>query len=263
MITVLGASGFVGSHVVAYLQRSGLEFQAVGRGQQWPDGALGHVIYCIGVTADFRERPYDAVDAHVCTLIDFVRGASFDSLLYLSSARVYLGRSGVAHEDDDVCVNPLRFEDLYSISKVMGESIVLGLGSKGRVARLSNAYGRRQSETFLARVLEEVRVRGAITFHSAPESVRNFAHVDDVAEVLVKISLGGRERLYNIASSVNVTNAELASAIARHSGCSVSFAPDAPAVVFPRIDNERIRSEFGFTTTPLLEALPSMIGGRT
>jgi nucleoside-diphosphate-sugar epimerase len=262
MITVLGASGFVGSNVVAYLQRAGLEFQAVGRGQQWPSGALGHVIYCIGVTADFRERPYDAVDAHVCTLVDFVRHASFDSLLYLSSARVYLGRTGVAHEDDDVCVNPLRFEDLYSVSKVMGESIVLSLGAKGRVARLSNAYGCGQAETFLARVLEEVRVRGAITFHSAPESVRDYASVDDVAEVLVKIALRGRERLYNIASGVGVTNAELAGAIARH-GCGVTFAPNAPAVVFPRIDNERIRSEFGFTTAPLLDALPSMIGGRT
>jgi nucleoside-diphosphate-sugar epimerase len=262
MITVLGASGFVGSHVVAYLQRSGLEFQAVGRGQQWPDGALGHVIYCIGVTADFRERPYDAVDAHVCTLIDFVRGASFDSLLYLSSARVYLGRTGVAHEDDDVCVNPLRFDDTYSISKVMGESIVLALGSKGRVARLANAYGCGQSETFLAIVLAEAR-NGSVVFRSAPESERDYVRVDDVAEVLVKISLGGRERIYNIASGVSITNAELAGAIARLSGRSVTFTPDAPAVVFPRIDNERIRSEFGFTTAPLMDILPSMIGGRT
>jgi hypothetical protein len=31
----------------------------------------------------------------------------------------------------------------------------------------------------------------------------------------------------------------------------------------PRIDNERVRSEFGFTAAPLLDALPSMIGGRT
>jgi nucleoside-diphosphate-sugar epimerase len=263
VITVLGASGFIGSNVVAYLQRSGLEFQAMGRDRQWPGGAMGHVIYCIGVTADFRERPYDAVDAHVSSLIDFVRRASFDSLLYLSSVRVYLGRTGVAQEDDDLCVNPLRFEDLYSVSKVMGESIVLSLGAKGRVARLSNVYGRGQSETFLSCILGEARARGALTLGSAPESVRDYVSVDDVAEVLVKIALRGRERLYNIASGVGVTNAELAGAIERHSGCSVTFAPDATAVVFPSIDNERIRSEFGFTTGPLMDALPAMIGGRT
>ena len=259
MITVLGASGFIGSNVAAYLERAGLEFQAVSRGQEWPAGALGHVIDCIGVTADFRERPYDAVDAHVSRLLDFVRRASFESLLYLSSARLYLGRTGVAHEDDDVFVNPLRFEDIYNISKVMGESIVLALGAKGRVARPANVYGTGQSDTFLSRVLSEAR-DGAIAFQSAPETVRDYVRVDDVAEVLVKIAAGGRERIYNIASGVAVKDAELAGAIARHSGCRVTFAPDAVPALFPRIDNERIRAEFGFTTPSLMDALPSLLG---
>jgi nucleoside-diphosphate-sugar epimerase len=262
MITVLGASGFIGSNVVAYLERSGLEFQAITRGQQLPAGALGHVIYCIGVTADFRERPYDAVDAHVCTLIDFVRGASFDSLLYLSSARMYRGRTGVAHEDDDVSVNPLRFEDIYNISKAMGESIVLALGAKGRVVRPTTVYGRRQRDTFLDIVLAEART-GSVVFRSAPDAVRDYVGVDDVAEVLVKIAVDGRERIYNVASGVSIANAELADAIARHTGCSVTFAPDAAPAVFPRVDNERIRSEFGFTTPAFMDALPALIRSRT
>jgi nucleoside-diphosphate-sugar epimerase len=261
MITVLGASGFIGSNVVAYLERSGLEFQAVARGQQLPAGALGHVIYCIGVTADFRVRPYDAVDAHVCTLLDFVRHASFDSILYLSSARVYLGRIGIAHEDDDLFVNPRRFEDIYGISKIMGESIVLALGAKGRVARPSNIYGRNQADTFLTFVLAEAR-SGSITFRSAPEGLRDYVHADDAADVLVKIALGGKQRIYNIASGASITNAELAEAIARHTGCAVTFAPEPAAAVFPDMDNERIRSEFGFTTMPVIDALPSLIRSR-
>jgi nucleoside-diphosphate-sugar epimerase len=247
--------------VVAYLERSGLEFQAVTRGQEPPAGPLGHVIYCIGVTSDFRERPYDAVDAHVCTLLHFVRRASFDSILYLSSTRMYRGRTGVAHEDDDVSVNPLRFEDIYGISKVMGESIVLALGAKGRIARPSNVYGPNQADTFLTFVLDEAR-EGSIVFRTAPEAARDYVNVDDVAGVLVKIALGGKQRIYNIASGVSITNAELAGAIARLSGCSVAFACDAAPAVFPRIDNERIRSEFGFTTIPLMDALPSLLGSR-
>jgi len=261
MITVLGASGFIGSHLVDYLQGSGLEFQAVMRGQELPGGALGHVIYCIGVTADFRQRPYDAVDAHVCTLLDFVRNASFDSLLYLSSTRMYAGRSGVAHEDDDVSVNPLRFDDTYAISKVMGESIVLALGAKGRVARPSNVYGPSQTNTFLSFILDEAR-DGSIVFRSAQEAGRDYVHVDDVATVLVKIALGGKQRIYNVASGVNIANSELADALARLSGCSVDFAHDASPAVFPRIDTGRLRSEFGFTTMPLMDALPSLIGSR-
>jgi nucleoside-diphosphate-sugar epimerase len=261
MITVLGASGFIGSHLVEYLRRSGLEFQAVTRGATLPAGALGHVIYCIGVTADFRQRPYDAVDAHVCTLLDFVRNASFDSLLYLSSTRMYVGRSGVAHEDDDVSVNPLRFDDLYGISKVMGESIVLALGAKGRVARPSNVYGRNQAATFLTFILDEAR-QGSIVFRSPADAVRDYVDADDAAEVLVKIAMSGKERIYNLASGVSISNGELANAIARHSGCRVTFAPGAAPAVFPRIDNERIRSEFGFTTKPVIDAIPSLLGSR-
>jgi hypothetical protein len=83
-----------------------------------------------------------------------------------------------------------------------------------------------------------------------------------LAEVLVKIAFSGTKRIYNVASGVSVTNAELANAIARHSECRVSFAPDAARTLFPRIDNDRIRSEFGFAATPLMDALPSLIRSR-
>ena len=145
MITVLGASGFIGSHVVEHLVRAGMEHRAVRRGERVPEGPLGHVIYCVGVTSDFRERPYDCVDAHVSALLDVVRSAAFDSFLYLSSTRLYVGRVGVAHESDDVSVNPSRLGDLYNISKLMGESIVLNLAKNGRVARPSNVYGPRHA----------------------------------------------------------------------------------------------------------------------
>jgi len=158
-------------------------------------------------------------------------------------------------------VNPLRFGDIYNISKAMGESIVLSLGARGRVARPSNVYGRGLSATFLASILAEAQ-EGSIVFRTAPEAARDYVSVDDLAEVLVKIALRGTERIYNVASGVSITNAELANAIARHSDCRVSFAADAARPLFPRIDNERIRSEFGFVATPLTDALPSLIRSR-
>jgi nucleoside-diphosphate-sugar epimerase len=262
MITVLGASGFIGSNLVRYLERSGVAHTAVQRGQHWPAGPLGHVIYCIGVTADFRQRPFDAVDAHVCALLDFVREASFESLLYLSSTRLYQGSDGVAREDDDICVNPLRFEDLYNISKAMGESIVLSLGAKGRVVRPSNVYGRGQTDSFLASVLSEAENHGSLTLRSSRESARDYVSVDDVSPLLLEIALRGRERVYNLASGTLVTNAELAAFLTSATGCPVSFAPDASTATTPRIDNERICTEFGFRPALLMNDLPSLIGKR-
>jgi len=262
VITVLGSSGFVGSHLVELLARSGQRFQAVARGAELPTDSLGHVIYCIGVTGDFRARPLDAANAHVCVLLDVLSRSSFDSFLYLSSVRVYAGARGPAREDDDLTLNPLRSEDIYNASKALGESIVLSLGAKGKVARPANVYGVGQSDTFIAEVVDEATTRGTITFRSPPESSRDFVAVDDVARLLVDIALRGRERIYNVASGINTTNAELGALIARETGCRIGYAADLVPSPVPSIDVSRIRDEFGFNPAALGEQLPLLLGTR-
>ena len=250
MITVLGASGFIGSHVVAHLERLDLEHHAPGRGEPLEGRQLGDLIYCIGLTADFRERPLDAIDAHIGFLTQVVRTCSFDSILYLSSTRVYLG--GTGREDDDLRVNPTEGDDLYNLSKLTGEAITLSLGGRGRVARLSNVYGPGQSESFLAEVLHEAGRRGTVTLRSTLESTRDFINVDDVARLLLQIARGGRHRIYNVASGIDVSNADLVAALP---GCHVEVAPDAPTVRFPSIDVSRLREEFDVPPARLLDHL--------
>src|SRR5687768_14738265 len=89
MITVLGSQGFVGRHVVQELEQRGLPYFAPPREAPLSGTPLGDVIYCIGLTADFRSRPFETVEAHVVKLRDVLEGCDLDSLLYLSSTRVY------------------------------------------------------------------------------------------------------------------------------------------------------------------------------
>lgn len=63
MITVLGASGFIGRHLTAELERRGVDHHSPGRHESPGGGPLGHVVYCAGVTGDFRRRPLDAAPA--------------------------------------------------------------------------------------------------------------------------------------------------------------------------------------------------------
>ena len=82
--TVLGASGYIGSRLVAHLRAQGHTVWAPARGDaEVFTRPLGHVMYCVGLTADFRTRPFDTVDAHVGLLAEVLRRAQFDSLLYL------------------------------------------------------------------------------------------------------------------------------------------------------------------------------------
>src|SRR5215204_2623584 len=99
MFTILGASGFIGSRLAKRLGALGLEYQGVGRHDVLPAASLGNVIYCIGLTADFRSRPFDTVEAHVCKLLHVLRNCEFDLLLYLSSTRLYNARDNSTTED--------------------------------------------------------------------------------------------------------------------------------------------------------------------
>jgi cephalosporin hydroxylase/nucleoside-diphosphate-sugar epimerase len=261
VITVLGSSGFIGSHLVRHLQENGIEHQTPARHERLAGRELGHIIYCIGLTGDFRDRPLDAVDAHVSKLVETIRSAKFDSILYLSSIRLYRGSSGVARETDELRFNPADFEDIYTLSKATGEAVVLALGSKGRVARISNVYAPGHRDSFLGSIIHDALTDGAITLRSSLESTRDYISVDALAPLLVRIATTGRQQIYNAGGGENVTNDEVTVAISALTGCSVSVVPGAPTTGFARVDCSRIQEEFAFAPPRMLDELPRLVAG--
>jgi nucleoside-diphosphate-sugar epimerase len=254
--TVIGGSGFIGSALVQRLEEEGHDCRVPARGENLHGAALGHLVYCAGLTGDWRERPYAAVEAHVTVLASVARTCSFDSLLYLSSTRVYDRHPGpLAREDDELVSTP---RDLFALSKAMGEAVALASG--GRVARLSNVHGpRMEPHAFLADVLSGATGAGRVALESTLDSSRDFVSVADAVGLLVRIALGGAEQIYNVASGTPVTNGELTDALARLTGCEVVVLPNAARVVRPAIDIGRARAEFGFEPARLLDELPGLL----
>ena len=260
MFTVLGASGFIGSNLVRRLEAESIPCRSPSRDENVMGKPLGHVVYCVGLTADFRERPFDTVRAHVAHLLDILERAEFDSFLYLSTTRVYAG-SDSSGEDSTIQVNPTKANDLYNISKIMGESLSLGSRRPNvRVARLSNVYGRDfTSPNFLASVIREAVENNRVVLRTSLRSEKDYVSVDDVTRLLPRIALSGRHQIYNIASGVNTSNAELMEVIKRAVGCPVEVAGDAQTVRFPRISIERIREEFDFSPSLVLDSLAELV----
>jgi nucleoside-diphosphate-sugar epimerase len=257
--TVLGASGTIGGRLVSHLRSGGHEVYAPSRGD---DEAfrrpLGHAIYAIGITADFRTRPLDTIEAHVSILHELLKNAEFDSLLYLSSTRVYSGlpTGEKADESARLLVDPNSPSDLYNLSKLMGESLCLHSGrTNARIARLSNVIGGDDitSANFLPSLMREART-GKITLRSALHSAKDYIHIDDVVALLGRIALHGRDRLYNVASGFQIRHGEWAEAIAARSGATLNVLPDAPVLGFPPIEIRRIVTEFNITPQHPLRA---------
>jgi nucleoside-diphosphate-sugar epimerase len=263
--TVFGGNGFIGRNLSAYLRRRGHEVFVPSRnGEDAIAQDLGHAIYAIGMTGNFRGRPFDTVEAHVGRLAYLLQNTRFDSWLYLSSTRVYsqVGANQLAKENMPIPVTP-NPDSLYDISKLMGEALCLSQQSpEVRVARLSNVYARDQSKhTFLASIIDGITTAGSVVIMESPTSAKDYIALSDVTMLIEKIALSGRERVYNLASGMNVTHAELANTLSLLTGQEITFGENPTSRIFASIDISRIAGEFGYIPTPLLDNLGGLLNG--
>jgi nucleoside-diphosphate-sugar epimerase len=211
------------------------------------------------MTADFRSRPIETVDAHVGVLAEVLRCGRFESLTYLSSTRVYRGGRGPARETDALLVRPDDPDDLYNTSKLMGEALVLTDERPTRVVRLSNVYGPGdQSRNFLTEVVRDALAQKHVVLRTSLESEKDYVSVDDVVEILPEIAVRG-DGVYNVASGVNVSNARIAEHLKARTGCTVEVDADAPTTRFPEISITRCAAEFDFRPRQLDDEFDRLI----
>lgn len=248
--TILGASGFIGRALVSWLRGGDHVVHAVTRASLPALLAsrrpAGHVIDCIGLTADFRMRPLDTAEAHVGVVARCLAELSFDSFLFLSSTRVY-AHAAATHEDTPLlCLSGAR-ADVYNTTKLAGEALCLtDERPMVRVARLSNAYGPGMPvETMLGEVLRQGAETGNVLFRQSSRSEKDYVSLARLVRLLPALAMHGRRRLYNVASGRNTSHGEIADALHRAFGWQVTFAAGAPDARFPKISIGRVADEFG------------------
>lgn len=262
-VTVLGASGFIGSHLIRFLDRSGVRSNAPARGDEAIFREdLGHVIYAIGLTADFRSRPFDTVEAHVCLLNRLLQQGKFASLTYLSSTRIYANAERT-DEDATVPVGSQGLSDFYNLSKLMGESLCLNCGrERMKVARLSNVVGlRKDPDIFIDQLLEEGRHTGKVHFRTSLASRKDYIDIGDAVELLSRIARSDETGIFNVASGEGVSNGEIASFLAERMGFECTVADGAPLWNFSPIDTGRAKAVFGFSPRRFSDYFPSFLDG--
>ena len=262
MITVLGASGFIGSHIASECVRQKLSSQSPLR-HEIPDainGDLGDVIYCLGLTSDFRTKPLATSEAHVGILAQILKSARFNSLLYLSSTRVYEGAESTT-EESWLKVNPNTPEHIFNLTKLAGEACCLSQDNPNiRIARVSNVLGDDyKSNNFLFSVIREILLKDEVELRTTPDSAKDYIWIDDVVDLLLKIARGGRHRLYNVASGINVTNEKWMNEISLLTGARIRYADSAEKKVFQIISTQRITEEFKYNPTDVLPKLSTLI----
>jgi len=262
--TVLGARGFIGAALVAWLESQDHVVHAVTRASLPALLAgrrpAGHVIYCVGLTGDFHVRPQDMAEAHVGLVARCLGELQFVSFLMLSSTSLY-ARATATCEDAVLPVLPGEPSDLYNVTKLAGEALCLAdPRPTARVVRLSNVYGiGMPPETFLGRVLREGSATGSVVFRESAASANDYISVASVARLLPAIAAAGRHRIYNVAGGSNTSHAAIACCLHNIAAWRIGFASDAPTLRHPPIDTARLEEEFGPTASNLVADLPTLL----
>ena len=242
--TVLGAGGFIGGRLAQELRQSGAECYTPLRGD---DGIftrnLGHVFYCIGLTADYRARPFNTVEAHVSFLSRVLEKSIFEKLIYLSSTRLYDGLDGeICHEGNDLRMNPASPRHLYDLSKGLGENLCL-TASNGRasVARLAAVYDiSPQATGFLPGILRQLVTDRAMTIDSSSGVSRDYICLDDVISCLIKISKSTQNEIVNVASGKNISNQDIADTL-NAAGFQIKIQRQSEREIRPCCDISKIK----------------------
>lgn len=248
-ITVLGAGGWIGASLVADLKRQGRRVIPVDRVgfPQWLGGihTPGPVIYAVGLTADFRKRPHATAEAHVGLLSKVLQRYGLEDLLFLSSTRVY-SRSSDTREISPLPCLSSDSSDLYNLSKLLGEALVLQDPRPGlKVVRLSNVVGPGQPEsTFLGALLAEAHSSLMVDIQQPADTAKDYVAMADVVRLLPRIACQGKQRLYNLGSGRNTSHREVAAWLEQQ-GVTVRFAAKAATgISFPPLSIKRLAAEF-------------------
>lgn len=257
-ITIFGAAGYIGSALVDKLQKAEREIISISRAN-YNDcmDDLGHAVYAIGLTSDFRDRTLETVDAHV-TKLNLLLEKRFDSFTYLSSTRLYKSRAST-RETSPISVSPLDFDDIYTLSKLLGEALVLRMApGRGRVCRLSNVYGGNdQSSNFLTSVISDARNKRRVRIMQSPASEKDYIHIDDACRAIEEVALRGSESIYNVASGENTSHQDIADALTRE-GISIEFV-EKNIVQFKSVDVKRLQKLMDWHPRRLVNDIVSLL----
>lgn len=224
--TVLGAQGFIGKALSKYLRARGHQvFTPERQAPEIMKRSLGTVYYCIGLTSDFAQRPFDTVQAHVSYLARILEEAHFEHIVYLSSTRLYDSLSiAEANGESPLILSPNNPRHIYDLSKALGENLCLTVAPKSSsIARLSSVYDIEVSSPgFLSELLQRLRSERAFAIDSSPGYCRDYISLDDAIVSLVAIGEYRANGIYNVASGVNTYNQQIADTL-RPFGVDIRF----------------------------------------
>lgn len=212
-VLLLGGAGFIGSALARRLQREKRPVHILGRGQEAQlEHTLpqcGTVVHLACSTTPGASAASPSLELRDLTLtlrvLDLLKAQPRTHLVFFSSGGTVYGNPQALPVTEDSPLAPLSN---HGASKASQEIFCEALRARGHavtILRPSNAYGPGQAMKggfgLVRTVLEHLRLGTAMEVWGDGGNVRDFVHVDDVAEACARlVSLPEDSGTYNLGS---------------------------------------------------------------
>ncbi len=304
-VLITGIMGFIGSHLAGRLVEDGAEVYGVARrvanrnmdvlGNLLDDVTLvsgdvsdyvstrnavktvnPDVIFHLAALSPVRdsfERPFEYQQANYIGTMNVahslleLQDPQTRKVIAASTAEVY----GIQANEPMKETLPLHPSSPYAVSKAAGDlylqMMFTSFGLNGTIMRPTNSYGRKFDASFMVEYLVTKMLRGEKIYIGSPDSVRDYMYVDDhvAGYVLALKNPKANRQVYNVGTTVGVSNRELALLIAKKVGFdkkNIAFGSYPPGYPYRPLvsdqssivlDSAKIRKELSWKPTVTLE----------
>ena len=293
-VLVAGAGGFVGANLVRALHRADVEVVGLVRprarlprladledavelvevdalGDVTLDDAVERIRPDVAVnlvvegshpsTAPGRLSQLETAVLGTARLTEALARVGCSRLVHLGSSLEYGPRRRSHREDDDLVPTVPR-----GVAKAAETIVCLGwarvLGLSAVVLRPFSIYGPWDHESRLVPTAIRAALEDGDLKLTEPGLVHDLVHIDDVVRAIARALSGGPTldgKIFNIGTGIQTTNEELVALVGRLAGAQIRTVPGAyPTRAHDTrawsADNERARTELGWTPTVSLEA---------
>ncbi len=182
---------------------------------------------------------------------------SCDRMIFFSSINVFEWKNEFPHEK----LAWLDQKSAYALSKAMSEMFFISWISNLTIIRPTNIFGQSQMKSHskfgeshvIPDLLTKIeQAKNEIEVFGDGTQIRNFLHVDDINEFLIKILDLHGQYFFNLRSEILVSINELAFELIKFTGknLSIKFLPEFMKYEQMRIQNFDIKSiqQFGFVS---------------
>ena len=247
--TIFGSRGRIGSFLKKYITSNGDDVYCPARKDYYSfDRNLGHVIYCSGITTNFKNKSYDLIQSHVCLLSYLLKETNFDSFNYISSSRLNFPKKAALRKIHPEFYGDYEI-DIYNASKLAGEALCLNSNRLNvKISRICHVVdpSDKSRQNFLSNICGQAK-NGEIRLNCSLSTKKNYIFIDDLAYLLKVIGPYGKKNFYNIGSNNIISNNEIVEKLVKLTNCRYISNKNVKTTLEPKIDISDIIKEFNYT----------------